>query len=172
MQVPFFYEENLPNTDKFFLNEETSKHIVQVLRMKENENLFITNGKGQTLFASIVSANKKKTEVTIIKKDFFPKKNNRTSIAISLLKNNNRFEWFLEKATEIGVAEIIPLICHRTEKQNFRFDRMKNILVSAMLQSQQQWLPELQEPIKFEEIIKKITKINTLLIVLISKKNN
>lgn len=155
MQVPFFYEENLPNTDKFFLNEETSKHIVQVLRMKENENLFLTNGKGQTLFASIVSANKKKTEVTIIKKDFFPKKNNRTSIAISLLKNNNRFEWFLEKATEIGVAEIIPLICHRTEKQNFRFDRMKNILVSAMLQSQQQWLPELQEPIKFEEIIKK-----------------
>jgi 16S rRNA (uracil1498-N3)-methyltransferase len=75
------------------------------------------------------------------------------SIAISLIKNNSRFEWFLEKATEIGVSEIIPLICERTEKQNFRLDRMKTILVSAMLQSQQTWLPALYEPIKFTQFI-------------------
>ena len=78
-------------------------------------------------------------------------------IAIALKKNKNAFEWFHEKATEIGVSEIIPLICERTEKQHFRHDRMKNILISAMLQSQQAWLPILHGPIKFYEIVKNDT---------------
>jgi len=69
------------------------------------------------------------------------------------LKNTSRFEWFLEKATEIGVSEIIPLICERTEKQKFRHDRVKGICVSAILQSQQTWLPVLHEPIKYVEDI-------------------
>jgi 16S rRNA (uracil1498-N3)-methyltransferase len=77
-----------------------------------------------------------------------------------LIKNTNRFEWFLEKATEIGVSEIIPIICERTEKQNFRHDRMKNILISAMLQSQQAWLPILHEPIKFLEVVKNSSQQN------------
>src|SRR6185295_12899984 len=75
------------------------------------------------------------------------------TIAISLLKNTNRFEWFLEKATEIGVSEIIPLICERTEKQKFRYDRMKGICISAILQSQQTWLPILNEPKQFDDIV-------------------
>ena len=74
-------------------------------------------------------------------------------MAISLIKNTSRFEWFLEKATEIGVSAIIPLICERTEKQNFRVDRMKSVLVSAMLQSQQTFLPLLREPVKFHDLI-------------------
>jgi len=77
----------------------------------------------------------------------------KITIAISPVKNASRFEWFLEKATEIGVSEIIPLICNRTEKQHFRYDRMKGILISAMLQSQQCWLPVLQEPVKFDKFI-------------------
>src|SRR5262249_32318800 len=64
-------------------------------------------------------------------------------------------EWFLEKATEIGVSEIIPLICERTEKEKFRFERMKSICISAMLQSQQCWLPILQEPIEFNDLLNK-----------------
>jgi 16S rRNA (uracil1498-N3)-methyltransferase len=74
-------------------------------------------------------------------------------IAISLIKNRDRFEWFLEKATEIGVTAIIPLICERTEKEKFRFDRMQGICISAMLQSQQVWLPVLHEPIPFKQVI-------------------
>ncbi|RYZ29126.1 MAG: 16S rRNA (uracil(1498)-N(3))-methyltransferase, partial [Chitinophagaceae bacterium] len=75
-------------------------------------------------------------------------------IAISITKNASRFEWFLEKATEIGINEIIPLLCERTEKEKFRYDRMKGILVSAMLQSQQTWLPNLHQPTSFDEVIK------------------
>ena len=77
------------------------------------------------------------------------------TIAISLVKNAHRFEWFLEKATEIGISRIIPLLCTRTEKQHFRYDRMKGILVSAMLQSQQAWLPLLDEPVRFNEFLRR-----------------
>ncbi|MDE3145340.1 MAG: RNA methyltransferase, partial [Bacteroidota bacterium] len=69
------------------------------------------------------------------------------------VKNASRFEWFLEKATEMGVCEIIPLLCHRTERQHFRFDRMNNILIAAMLQSQQTWLPALQTPTSFQTVV-------------------
>jgi 16S rRNA (uracil1498-N3)-methyltransferase len=75
-----------------------------------------------------------------------PKKKEEICIGISLLKNTGRFEWFLEKATEIGVTEIIPLLCERTEKQHFRYERMRQIVISAMMQSKQTWLPSLQEP--------------------------
>jgi 16S rRNA (uracil1498-N3)-methyltransferase len=154
-QVPFFFEDNLPATEQFTLREESSKHIVQVLRMGKYDQLLITNGKGQALQAFIVAADKKKTTVEITERNFRPQNPGSVSIAVSLVKNKDRFEWFLEKATELGVAEIIPLICRRTEKQHFKYDRMKNILVSAMLQSQQVWLPLLSEPVKFTEIIKR-----------------
>jgi 16S rRNA (uracil1498-N3)-methyltransferase len=77
-------------------------------------------------------------------------KTQKTIIAISLLKNVTRFEWFLEKATEIGVTEIIPLVCERTESEKFRHDRLNGILISAMLQSQQTWLPVLHHPTSVE----------------------
>jgi 16S rRNA (uracil1498-N3)-methyltransferase len=83
---------------------------------------------------------------------FTPQADGRVTIAVSLVKNASRFEWFLEKATEIGITEIIPLLCERTERQHFRYDRMNGILISAMLQSQQTWLPMLHEPLKFEHL--------------------
>jgi len=153
MQLPFFFEETLPGEEIFVLSEETSKHIVQVLRMRENEDLLITNGKGQVLTTRLVKPNKKNAEVQIVGKTVSPKIVPQISIGISLIKNTNRFEWFLEKATEIGVASIIPIICKRTEMSHFRYDRMKNILVSAMLQSRQAWLPILKQPIDFNVII-------------------
>ena len=153
MQLPFFFEENLPCDETVILSEETSRHIVQVLRMRENENLLVTNGKGQVLTTRLVKANKKNAEIQIISKSASPKIIPQISIGISPIKNTNRFEWFLEKATEIGVSHIIPIICERTEKSHFRYDRMKNIIVSAMLQSRQAWLPTLHQPINFKMII-------------------
>jgi 16S rRNA (uracil1498-N3)-methyltransferase len=153
MQLPFFFEEDIPFSEKFLLSEESSRHIVQVLRMNERENLLITNGKGELLTASLINANKKNAQVQVISRSFVSKAHFKTIIGISLIKNKSRFEWFLEKATEIGVSEIIPFISDRTEKFHFREDRMKGILISAMLQSQQAWLPELRAPAKFKEII-------------------
>ena len=124
-----------------------------VLRMQAGEDLHLTDGKGWLLTASITDAHKKKCTVSIKKQQFTERIVNPVAIGISLLKNVSRLEWFLEKATELGVAEIMPLICQRTEKQHFRFDRMQQILVSAMLQSQQLWLPVLHEPQPFIQVV-------------------
>ncbi len=154
MTLPFFYiKEYNPRQDKIVLDEDTSRHIVQVLRMKEGEKINLTDGKGNLITCEILEAHKKhcKAEVKVTSNQKPATRN--ITIAISLLKNTNRFEWFLEKATEIGISEIIPLICERTEKEKFRYERMKQICISAMLQSQQCWLPLLHEPVSFNKII-------------------
>lgn len=149
----FFSDQNLTSNLELQLDEETSKHIIQVLRMKRGEKIQLTDGKGKIAEALIVDDHKKKSIVQVREVMLREASSTTSCIAISILKNTNRFEWFLEKATEIGVSAIIPMICERTEKQHFRLDRMRNILVSAMLQSQQAWLPELLEPVQFSKLI-------------------
>ncbi len=160
MALPFFYKEDLvASSADVVLDEATSKHIVQVLRMQNGEQLQLTNGKGNLFTVEITDDNRKRCSVKILQTTNHPQgpvgklQTTNITIAISLIKNTTRFEWFLEKATEIGVSEIIPLICERTEKSAFKFDRLKSILVSAMLQSQQAWLPVLHEPVKFKQLV-------------------
>ena len=154
MALPLFYKEDLnTSSTEVLLDEATSKHIVQVLRMQNGEQLQLTNGKGGLFTVEIIDNNRKRCAVKIIETFNIQRSTNNITIAISLIKNSSRFDWFLEKATEIGVTEIIPLICERTEKTAFKSDRMKTILVSAMLQSQQCWLPVLHEPTKFNSLI-------------------
>lgn len=147
MALPFFYISEFETVQKeLMLDEETSRHIVQVLRMKKGEQLNLTDGKGNLIMVSITDDHKKHCTVEVKEATHRAQGTRKVSVAISLLKNTNRFEWFLEKATEIGVTEIIPLICERTEKEKFRYERMQGICISAMLQSQQVWLPLLHEP--------------------------
>lgn len=153
MDIPFFYHQNLHTSNHIELEEDASRHVVQVLRMQEGELLRLTNGRGNMAETRIVSAHKKKCVVEINNDILTVTRTSNIHIAISPIKNSNRLEWFLEKATEMGVAGIVPLMCQRTEKQHFRYDRMKSILVSAMLQSKQCWLPELQEPIAFSKFV-------------------
>lgn len=154
MALPFFYTDAIKTgAVQFVLGEETSKHAIQVLRMQAGEQLLLTDGKGHLFTTEIIDDNRKKCVVNVLSESVQGEPVKKITIAISLVKNSTRFEWFLEKATEIGVTEIIPLICSRTEKQHFRHDRMKNILISAMLQSQQTWLPKLNEPTPFAEAI-------------------
>lgn len=154
MALPFFYiKEFDPGQNTIVLDEDTSRHIVQVLRMKEGEKINLTEGKGNLITCEIREAHKKYCKVEIQATSNQKPVTRNITIAISLLKNASRFEWFLEKATEIGVSEIIPLVCERTEKEKFRFERLNAILISAMLQSQQCWLPILHQPIEFGNLI-------------------
>ncbi|MEO7312612.1 MAG: RsmE family RNA methyltransferase [Chitinophagaceae bacterium] len=161
MDLPFFFSDDLTQqSTTLFLDEAASRHAVQVLRMKESDALQIANGKGSIAKAIITNAHKKRTELNIEMVSFDPKAIHSIGIAISLVKNAARFEWFLEKATEIGVTDIYPLLCHRTERELFRLDRMKQILISAMLQSQQAWMPVLHTTATFTESIKYFEKID------------
>jgi 16S rRNA (uracil1498-N3)-methyltransferase len=121
--------------------------------MKAGYQLQLTDGKGNVATATISDIDKRHSTVNINELRYLPADPKEISIAVSLLKNPSRFEWFLEKATEIGVTEIIPLICDHTEKETFRFDRLQHILISAMLQSQQARLPVLHNPKKFKSFI-------------------
>ena len=152
----FYIEHLLPEQDVVNLQEETGKHIVQVLRMKVGEKLQLTDGRGNLFTTEIINDHKKSPQVKVLSSLIRQESRTKLSIAISLVKNNSRFEWFLEKATEIGVNKIIPLICERTERQHYRLDRMKTILISAMLQSRQVWLPGIGEPVRFNDCIKQI----------------
>ena len=153
--LPFFYIPGYIGEQQVTLDEDTSRHVIQVLRMKSGEPLNLADGKGNLLTCEIMQEHKKHCVVVVKATSHQPKDPRQISIAISLLKNSSRFEWFLEKATEIGVSEIIPLVCERTEKEKFRHDRMNGICISAMLQSQQCWLPLLHEPVIFDNLAMK-----------------
>ena len=153
MALPYFYINDL-SSDTLVLDEDTSKHVVQVLRKKIGDEILLTDGKGTKATAAITDDNRKRCGVGLSGREREAEPQPRVCVAISLVKNASRFEWFLEKATEIGVREIIPLLCERTEKEKFRHDRLNNILVSAMLQSQQCWLPVLHEPTEFAVVLK------------------
>ncbi|MDB5253278.1 MAG: ribosomal small subunit methyltransferase, partial [Flaviaesturariibacter sp.] len=132
----------------------TSKHVIGVLRMKTGASLRLTDGRGRSAVAIITDDHRKRCTVRLTARSSEPPPTKDVAIAISLVKNASRFEWFLEKSTELGVSEIIPLRCARTESEKFRPDRLQSILVSAMLQSQQSRLPRLHEPIPFDEALR------------------
>lgn len=150
MELPFFYiDPTLTATPEISLPEDTSRHIVQVLRMEAGEALLLTDGQGKRMQAIITEAHKRHCGVRVTDTTLIPAPTHTMTLAISPTKHNSRLEWLLEKAAELGVSQIIPLICVRTEKQQIRIDRLQQILISAMLQSQQCWLTQLSEPMKF-----------------------
>lgn len=162
MSLPYFFHPEIPAAGgTLVLGEDSSKHIISVLRMQVGEQMLLTNGRGARAHARITGDHRKRCEVRIEQLDMVPEHQPRLTLAVSPLKNASRFEWLLEKATEMGVAAIIPLICDRTEKAHLRKDRLEGILVSAMLQSQQTWLPEFPDPIPFKEYIAGASMLNT-----------
>jgi 16S rRNA (uracil1498-N3)-methyltransferase len=154
MDFPFFYVDTILEEGAVITPpEETSRHIMQVLRMREGEQLIITNGHGRSAVCIIQSTSKKSCTILVGEVTVWPNRKQQITIAISLLKNANRFEWFLEKVAELGVSRVVPLQCARTEKQHFRIDRAKTILVSALQQSQQAWLTEITEPASLDAFL-------------------
>ena len=134
------------------MNENSSRHLM-VLRKEEGQNIFLTDGKGYRARCLIFKTGKRITEVQVLEMDFIPGRKNKIIIAISFAKSTSRMEWFLEKATEIGVEEIIPLICHRSEKEYFKFERFSHILEAALIQSRQFWLPRISSPLLLENLL-------------------
>lgn len=154
MSAPYFYEPQINlGATSFTCSEETSKHCVQVLRMQGGDAIQITNGMGGVFEATIVEAHKKNTTVQINKEYAVASASQKIILGISILKNAVRLEWLFEKATEMGVHTIVPLLCERTIHERFKSDRMNNIIQSAMIQSQQTWLPVLSEPMPLLQFI-------------------
>lgn len=136
------------------LPEEETRHVVQVLRKKAGEEIMLVDGKGYWYRLQIVEIGKKKCIGRILE-TLQPEERRsfHLHLAVAPTKNINRFEWFLEKATEFGVDEITPLICHRSERKKLRSDRLEKILVAAMKQSLKAYLPRLNPARPFNELV-------------------
>lgn len=144
MALPLFYQPgNYTARQRLMLEEDTARHIVQVLRMQPGEIIQITNGTGWKVNGTISRAEKKKCEIILQEPEYTPPAFHRLHLCMAFTKNAGRNEWLLEKATELGVSSITPLITQRSEREKFRLDRWQNIIVAALIQSQQFHLPAL-----------------------------
>lgn len=153
--MQLFYSEHITKEDsEFTFDKVESRHIVKVLRKTTGDELYITNGKDFLFTVKIVLPNEKKCLVSIISFEERKKPwNYYLHIAIAPTKNNDRYEWFLEKATEIGVDEITPIICKHSERKIIKKERFEKVIISAMKQSLKFHLPKLNDAISFSDFI-------------------
>lgn len=153
--MQLFYHPELKTDQKSITFDKTeSRHIVRVLRMKEGDGLHVTDGRGYLYEAHISSASDKRCVAEISRTESRPKPwKYHLHIAIAPTKMNERMEWFLEKATEIGIDEITPLLCEHSERKVVKTERLEKVMVSAMKQSLKFQLPRLNPPRSLEELL-------------------
>jgi len=147
-----FYISNISGSS-IQLDADESKHCIKVLRLKKGDMVQLMNGKGSLYKAVIQDPDSKKCLLEIVEEKFQNTRNFHLTIAIAPTKNNERFEWFLEKSTEIGIDKIVPLICQHSERKDIKSERLVKILISAMKQSGQTFLPELASMTSFKELV-------------------
>ncbi|WP_409416130.1 16S rRNA (uracil(1498)-N(3))-methyltransferase [Flavobacterium sp. PS2] len=154
--MQLFYNPNIDETtQEFSFDKEESKHIIKVLRKKDSDILHVTNGLGYLFETEITLASDNKCTVKIISVEKAQDPKYRLHLAVAPTKMNDRYEWFLEKATEIGIHEITPIICDRSERKVINMERFEKIILSAMKQSNELYLPKLNEAISFKEFVKR-----------------
>jgi 16S rRNA (uracil1498-N3)-methyltransferase len=154
--MQLFYNPTISEKDtSFVFDKEESKHIIKVLRKKVSDILFVTNGLGFMFKTEIALASDSKCTVTILSFEKEDPSKVQLHLAVAPTKMNERYEWFLEKATEIGIQEITPIICEHSERKVVKNDRFQKIIESAMKQSLHFYIPKLNEPITYKEFLKK-----------------
>jgi 16S rRNA (uracil1498-N3)-methyltransferase len=151
--VNLFYQSKI-SEGVLNLDAEESRHAVKVLRMVKGDALHLTDGRGFFYTAQITDADAKKCSFEIIEKKQSAKRGYQIHIAIAPTKNADRIEWFVEKATEIGIDEISFMLCKNSERKNINLERIEKIAISAMKQSGQAWLPKISAIVPFKEILK------------------
>ncbi|MGQ8337954.1 16S rRNA (uracil(1498)-N(3))-methyltransferase [Sunxiuqinia sp. A32] len=141
--MQLFYTPNITGTT-FNLDETESKHAVRVLRLSNGDSIQLIDGKGNFFEAEITDAHPKKCLIEVINTQAeFGKRNHYLHLAVAPTKNIDRFEWFLEKATEIGIDEITPILCEHSERKVIKHERLEKVIISAMKQSLKAYLPKL-----------------------------
>lgn len=158
--MQLFYNPILSNrSTEITFNKLESNHIIKVLRKKEGDILHITNGMGYHFKATITFANPKKCVATICEVNKIENpKNYYLHIAIAPTKLNSRFEWFLEKVTEIGIDEITPILCEHSERKLIKHERMEKIMIAAAKQSLKFHFPKLNKMISFSDFLNRNNK--------------
>lgn len=148
-----YYSPYWSSIEPFFLSEEESRHCVSVMRNTLGDKISVLDGNGHLLLCKIVSSNAKKVGLKFIEIIKSHANKHNLHIAISPTKSNDRIEWFLEKACEIGIGKITPLICQRTERTKINLDRWNKIIISSCKQSSLLHFPIINEATKFDKFL-------------------
>jgi 16S rRNA (uracil1498-N3)-methyltransferase len=157
--MQLFYNPDIDETTQSFsFDKEESRHIIKVLRKKDSDILHVTNGLGLVFETEITLASDNKCIVEVLSIKKSPEPKFHLHLAVAPTKMNDRFEWFLEKATEIGIQEITPIFCDRSERKTVNKERFEKIILSALKQSNETFLPKLNDAISFKEFIKQKNK--------------
>jgi 16S rRNA (uracil1498-N3)-methyltransferase len=155
-----FYSESITGKSHI-LPQEESKHCIRVLRLKKGDLVHLTDGKGNLFETRVINDNDKHCSLEIVNVlPEFGKRNFALHLAVAPTKNISRFEWFLEKAAEIGIDSISPLICENSERRTVNFERLNKVLIAAMKQSLKAYLPRLTKPVDFKQFIRTETNFD------------
>ena len=153
--MQLFYHPGISENDKeIVFPKDESRHIVKVLRKKSGDLLHVTNGSGALFKTEIISATSQSCVAKILEVETEDKPAHYLHLAVAPTKMNDRYEWFLEKATEIGVQEITPVICEHSERRKIKSERFERVIQSAMKQSLHLTIPVLNEAKDFADFIK------------------
>ena len=149
----FYYDIPSAQSTKLELEKQDSRHLTKVLRKKSGDTFHVTDGKGNLFDATLGLVTSNRCEIDLAFAKAEPPPSPSLHIAIAPTKMNDRMEWFLEKATEIGVTAITPIICQRSERRKVNHDRFQRILTSALQQSAQLWMPVLHKQQNFDAFV-------------------
>lgn len=149
----FYFDQISIDKDFLLLDKEQSRHMTKVLRKKVGDLVYITDGMGNLYHGKISLVTSNKCGIDLAFAKAYPKQAHQLHIAIAPTKMNDRMEWFLEKATEMGISKITPILCDHSERKKINIDRFRKILVSAMQQSNQFYLPKIESLTLFSDFI-------------------
>lgn len=157
----FYHPEALSINQEIAFDKDESRHLIKVLRKQTGDQLFLTNGKGAIFTSIIVHSHHNKCVIKLLEKESQLPLPYHLHLAVAPTKLNDRYEWFLEKATEIGINEITPIICEHSERTKIKIERLEKIIMSAMKQSLKSYLPKLNHPLTFTEFIEKYSGLKS-----------
>jgi 16S rRNA (uracil1498-N3)-methyltransferase len=152
--MQLFYTPDITDSPIYYLSEEESKHCIRVLRLQLNDHVQLIDGRGGLYEAEIIDAHPKKVALKLLSlQSEYAKRNHYLHIAVAPTKNLERLEWFLEKATEIGIDEISLINCQRSERKEAKAERLNKIITSAIKQSLKAYHPKLNEITPLQKLI-------------------
>lgn len=151
--MQLFFADNL-DSDFYTLSEEESKHCIKVLRMRQDDLLHLTDGRGLMATARITDPDPRHCQVMIETRQYdYQRREKRLIVAVAPTKNTARIEWFIEKAVELGIDGIVPIVCDHSERVVIRQERLDKIVVTAMKQSLKAFKPEVKSPISLKQYL-------------------
>ena len=161
LNMQLFYTSAIePHHTSFMLSEEESKHAIRVLRLTEGEKIHLVDGRGGLYETEIIEAHPKRTTLRVVSvQEQFAKSSYEIHIAVAPTKNIDRIEWFLEKATEVGLSEFTPIICEHSERKEVKVERLEKVAIAAMKQSLKAYLPKINPAITFNKFIQDVKSL-------------